>query len=83
MKARGLRWGHNSIQNAVKPRRSLLVHACGDEVTGLKTYRRPNCKEQIGIWELPPQSKFSNDSIGLLNRSAYSTRCQETAPTIR
>jgi hypothetical protein len=49
MKARGLRWVHNSVWNAVKPRRSLLVHACGHEVTGLKTYRGPKRKEQIGI----------------------------------
>jgi hypothetical protein len=32
---------------------SLLVHACGHEVTGLKTYRGPKRKEELGVWPLP------------------------------
>src|SRR6267154_2337371 len=32
---------------------SLLVHACGHEVTGLKTYRGPKRKEQLGVCSLP------------------------------
>jgi hypothetical protein len=35
------------FKNAAKPRSSLLVHTCGDEVTGLKTYRDPKRKEQL------------------------------------
>src|SRR5207249_8374315 len=32
---------------------SLLVHADGHEVTGLKTYRCPKRKEQLGVCSLP------------------------------
>jgi hypothetical protein len=39
----------NSVWNAVKPRRSLLVHAYGHEVTGLKTHRGSKRKVQIGV----------------------------------
>jgi len=39
--------------NAAKPRNSLLVHAYGHEVTGLKTYRGPKRKEQLGVCSLP------------------------------
>jgi hypothetical protein len=31
----------------------FLVHTCGDEVTGLKTYRSPKRKEQFGVCSLP------------------------------
>jgi hypothetical protein len=37
----------HSVKNAAKPRSSLLVHADGHEVTGLKTYRGPKRKEQL------------------------------------
>ena len=43
----------HSIKNAAKPRSSLLVHADGHEVTGLKTYRGPKRKEQLGVCSLP------------------------------
>jgi hypothetical protein len=33
-----LREARHSHQSAAKPRSSLLVHAYGDEVTGLKAY---------------------------------------------
>jgi hypothetical protein len=36
-----------------KPRCSLLVHTCNDEVTGLKTYQGPKRKEQFGVGSLP------------------------------
>jgi len=36
-----------------KPRSSLLVHAYGHEVIGLKTYRGPKRKEQLGVSSLP------------------------------
>ncbi|WP_145963573.1 hypothetical protein [Bradyrhizobium algeriense] len=36
-----------------KPRSSLLVHAYGHEVTGLKTYRDPKRKEQLGVCSKP------------------------------
>jgi hypothetical protein len=36
-----------------KPRSSLLVHTCNDEVTGLKTYQGPKRKEQFGVCSLP------------------------------
>jgi AraC-like DNA-binding protein len=42
----------HSVLNAAKPRSSLLVHAYGHEVTGLKTYRGPKCKEQFGVCSL-------------------------------
>jgi hypothetical protein len=32
-----------------KPRSSLLVHTCGHQVTGLKTYRRPKRKDQLEV----------------------------------
>jgi hypothetical protein len=35
-----------------KPRNSLLVHTCDDEVTGLKTYQGPKRKEQFGVCSL-------------------------------
>jgi hypothetical protein len=35
--------------NAAKPRNSLLVHAYGHEVTGLKTYRSPKRKDQFDV----------------------------------
>jgi hypothetical protein len=35
-----------------KPRSSLLIHAYGHEVTGLKTYRGPKRKEQLGLCSL-------------------------------
>jgi hypothetical protein len=38
---RGVR---QSVQSAAKPRSSLLVHAYGLEVAGLKTYRGPKRK---------------------------------------
>jgi hypothetical protein len=41
------------FKNAAKPNSSLLVHAYGHEVTGLKTYRGPKCKEQFGVCSLP------------------------------
>jgi hypothetical protein len=37
------------FKNAAKPRSSLLVHTCGHEVTGLKTYRGPKRKDQLGV----------------------------------
>jgi hypothetical protein len=37
------------FKNAAKPRSSLLVHTCGREVTGLKTYRGPKRKDQLGV----------------------------------
>ena len=46
-KAHELRGVRQSVQNAAMPRGSLLVHAYGREVTGLKTYRGPKCKEQL------------------------------------
>ena len=36
-----------------KARSSLPVHTCGHEVTGLKTYRGPKRKEQLGVCSLP------------------------------
>ena len=44
------------FKNAAKPRSSLLVHTCGREVTGLKTYRGPKRKEQPGICSIPGYS---------------------------
>jgi hypothetical protein len=41
------------FKNAAKPRSSLLVHAYGHEVIGLKTYRGPKRKEQLGVCSLP------------------------------
>jgi hypothetical protein len=35
--------------NAAKRRNPLLVHACGHEVTGLKTYRSQKRKDQLGV----------------------------------
>jgi hypothetical protein len=49
-KARQLRGVRHSVQNAAKPRNSLLVHACGHEVTGLKTYRGPKRKQHLGMF---------------------------------
>jgi hypothetical protein len=37
------------FKNAAKPRSSLLVHTCGHEVSGLKTYRGPKRKDQLGV----------------------------------
>ena len=34
-----------------KPRSSLRVHTCNDEVTGLKTHQDPKRKEQFGVPE--------------------------------
>ena len=45
--------GSATLKNVAKPRSSLLVHACGHEVTGLKTYRGPKRKEQLGVCSLP------------------------------
>ena len=36
-----------------KATQSLLVHTCGHEVTGLKTYRGPKRKEQLDVYSLP------------------------------
>src|SRR3981189_2401367 len=41
------------FKNAAKPRSSLFVHAYGHEVTGLKTYRGPKRKEQLGVCSIP------------------------------
>src|ERR1700747_1178789 len=41
------------FKTQAKPRSSLLVHNCGHEVTGLKTYRGPKRKEQLGVCSLP------------------------------
>src|ERR1700731_1327002 len=35
-----------------KATQSLLVHTCGHEVTGLKTYRGPKRKQQLGVCSL-------------------------------
>jgi hypothetical protein len=35
--------------SVAKQRSSLLVHTCGHEVTGLKTYRGAKRKEQLGV----------------------------------
>jgi hypothetical protein len=43
----------HSVQNAAKPRSSVLVHTFGHEVIGLKTYRGPKRKEQFGGCSLP------------------------------
>jgi hypothetical protein len=48
-KAHVLRTARHSVWNAAKPRSSLLVHAYGHEVPGLKTYRGPKRKEQFGV----------------------------------
>src|SRR5258707_13607214 len=45
--------GSATLKNVAKPRSSLLVHAYGHEVTGLKTYRGPKRKEQLGVCSLP------------------------------
>src|SRR3984893_9446482 len=45
--------GASLCKSAAKPRSSLLVHADGHEVTGLKTYRGPKRKEQLGVCSLP------------------------------
>jgi hypothetical protein len=39
--------------NTAKPSSSLLVHAYGHEVTGLKTYRGQKRKEKLGVCSLP------------------------------
>jgi hypothetical protein len=39
--------------------RALLVHAYGHEVTGLKTYRGPKRKEQLGVCSI---AGFPSDS---------------------
>jgi hypothetical protein len=52
-KAHELRRARHSVQNAAKPRTSLLGHAYGHEVTSLKTYRGPKRKEQLGVCSLP------------------------------
>jgi hypothetical protein len=36
-----------------QPRSTLLVHAYGHEVTGLKTYRGAKRKEQLGVCSIP------------------------------
>jgi hypothetical protein len=41
--------GASLCKNAAKPRSSLLVHPDGHEVTGLKTYRGPKRKKQLGV----------------------------------
>jgi hypothetical protein len=41
------------------PRSSLLVHAYGHEVTGLKTYRGAKRKEQLGVCSI---AGFPSDS---------------------
>jgi hypothetical protein len=46
--ARELRGVRHSCKNAAKPRSSLLVDAYGHEATGLKTYRGPKRKAQLG-----------------------------------
>jgi hypothetical protein len=43
-----LRWMHNPVQNAAKPRSALLVHPYGHKVTGFKTDRRPESKFVTG-----------------------------------
>src|SRR5260221_13112739 len=45
--------GSATLKNVAKPRSSLLVHAYGHEVTGLKTNRGPKRKEQLGVCSLP------------------------------
>src|SRR6266404_2933208 len=45
--------GSATLKNVAKPRSSLLVHAYGHEVTGLKTYRGQKRKEQLGVCSLP------------------------------
>ncbi len=45
--------GSATLKNVAKPRSSLLVHAYRHEVTGLKTYRGPKRKEQLGVCSLP------------------------------
>jgi hypothetical protein len=42
----------HSVQDVAKPRSALLVQNDGHEVTGLKTYRGPKCKEQLGVCSL-------------------------------
>jgi hypothetical protein len=42
----------HSVLKRRKPRSSLLVHTCGHEITGLKTYRGPKRKEQFGVCSL-------------------------------
>src|ERR1700694_5519571 len=52
-KAHELPGGASLCLKRGKPRSSLLVHTCGHEVTGLKTYRGPKRKEQLGVYSLP------------------------------
>ena len=52
-KARESHCMRHSVKKAANPRRALFVHAYGHEVTGLKTYRGPKRKEQLGVSSLP------------------------------
>jgi hypothetical protein len=40
------------FKSTAKRRSSLLVHTYGHEVIGLKTYRGPKRKEQLGVCSL-------------------------------
>ncbi len=77
----------HAVQDAAKPRSTLLVHAYGHEVTGLKTYRGPKRKDQLGLCSIPgfyPQisasdlmahgrdnEKLLQEPLRMLNRSHY------------
>jgi hypothetical protein len=52
-KAQELPGGASLCLKRGKPHSSLLVHTCGHEVTGLKTYRGQERKEQLGVCSLP------------------------------
>jgi hypothetical protein len=45
------------------PRSSLLVHAYGHEVTGLKTYQGPKRKEQLGVCSI---AGFPSNSVSVV-----------------
>ena len=52
-KGHELPWGASLCLKRGKSTHSLLVHAGGHEVIGLKTHRGPKRKEQLGVCSLP------------------------------
>jgi hypothetical protein len=55
--------GASLCLNVAMPGSSLLVHAYGHAVTGLKTYRGAKRKEQLGVCSI---AGFPSDSISVV-----------------
>jgi hypothetical protein len=49
MESEGVTPGASLGTDAAKPRSSLLIHADGFEVSGLRTYRGPKGKKPFGV----------------------------------